>query len=105
MCYPAGTLDSKTTPPPAREDQPPMTAIPGTVEPPDHPLHQLTTSELSGYRRKLVDIHTWPVKFGGVLLGFVMDGRLCWCGRARAGTMAMAVKPSDHQNVLAKAVA
>ena len=28
-----------------------------------------------------------------------------WCGRARAGMMAMAVKPSDHQNVLANAAA
>jgi hypothetical protein len=46
-------LDSKTTPPPAREDQPPITAIPDTAEPPDHPLHQLTTFELSSYRRRL----------------------------------------------------
>jgi hypothetical protein len=46
-------LDSKTTPPPAREDQPPMTAIPGTVEPPGHPLSALTTFELSNYRRRL----------------------------------------------------
>ncbi len=30
-----------------------MTAIPGTVEPPDHPLHQLTTFELTDYRRRL----------------------------------------------------
>ena len=30
-----------------------MTAIPDTVEPPDHPLHQLTTFELSNYRRRL----------------------------------------------------
>jgi len=30
-----------------------MTAIPGTVEPPGHPLHQLTTFELSSYRRRL----------------------------------------------------
>ncbi len=30
-----------------------MTAIPDTVEPPDHPLYALTTSELSDYRRRL----------------------------------------------------
>ena len=30
-----------------------MTAEPDTVEPPDHPLHQLTTFELSDYRRRL----------------------------------------------------
>jgi len=53
LCYPAGTLDSKTTPLPAREDQPPMTAIPDTAEPPDHPLHALTTFELRNYRRRL----------------------------------------------------
>jgi len=46
-------LDSKTTPPPAREDQPPMTTEPGTVEPPGHPLQQLTTFELRNYRRRL----------------------------------------------------
>jgi hypothetical protein len=46
-------LDSKTTPPPAREDEPPMTDIPDTVALPEHPLHQLTTFELSSYRRTL----------------------------------------------------
>ncbi len=30
-----------------------MTVIPDTAEPPDHPLHQLTTYELSSYRRRL----------------------------------------------------
>lgn len=30
-----------------------MTAIPDTAEPPDHPLHQLATFELSSYRRRL----------------------------------------------------
>jgi len=30
-----------------------MTAEPGTVEPPGHPLHQLTTFELGDYRRRL----------------------------------------------------
>ena len=41
---------------------------------------------------------------GGVLLGVVVV-LLCQCGRASAGMTAMAVKPSDHQNVLANAVA
>jgi hypothetical protein len=31
----------------------PMTAIPDTVEPPDQPLHALTTFELRDYRRRL----------------------------------------------------
>jgi hypothetical protein len=30
-----------------------MTAEPDTVEPPEHPLHALTTYELSRYRRQL----------------------------------------------------
>jgi hypothetical protein len=30
-----------------------MTAEPDTVEPPDHPLHALTTFELRDYRRRL----------------------------------------------------
>jgi hypothetical protein len=30
-----------------------MTALPDTVQPPDHPLHALTTFELSDYRRRL----------------------------------------------------
>ena len=30
-----------------------MTDIPDTAKPPDHPLHQLTTFELSSYRRRL----------------------------------------------------
>ena len=30
-----------------------MTAEPATVEPPKHPLHQLTTFELRDYRRQL----------------------------------------------------
>jgi hypothetical protein len=30
-----------------------MTATPDTVKAPDHPLHQLTTCELSSYRRRL----------------------------------------------------
>jgi hypothetical protein len=30
-----------------------MTAEPVTVDPPPHPLHALTTSELSSYRRQL----------------------------------------------------
>jgi hypothetical protein len=30
-----------------------MTAEPDTVQPPDHPLHQLTTFELSSYGRRL----------------------------------------------------
>ena len=30
-----------------------MTDIPDTAEPPDHPVHQLTTFELSDYRRSL----------------------------------------------------
>ena len=30
-----------------------MTAEPVTVEPPEHPLHALTTYELSRYRRQL----------------------------------------------------
>jgi hypothetical protein len=30
-----------------------MPADPVTVEPPKHPMHALTTSELSGYRREL----------------------------------------------------
>jgi hypothetical protein len=30
-----------------------MTAEPGTVKPPEHPLHALTTYELSRYRRQL----------------------------------------------------
>jgi hypothetical protein len=30
-----------------------MTAEPGTVEPPEHPLHALTTYELSRYRSQL----------------------------------------------------
>ena len=30
-----------------------MTAEPNTVEPPDHPLHALTTFELPDYRRRL----------------------------------------------------
>jgi hypothetical protein len=30
-----------------------MTAAPDSVKPPDHPVHQLTTFELSSYRRRL----------------------------------------------------
>jgi len=30
-----------------------MTAEPDTVEPPNHPMHALTTFELSNYRRRL----------------------------------------------------
>jgi hypothetical protein len=30
-----------------------MTTDPVTVEPPEHPLHALTTFELTGYRRQL----------------------------------------------------
>jgi hypothetical protein len=51
-------MDSKPTPPETRKEQPPMTtepvpAGPLTVEPPEHPLHALTTYELSRYRREL----------------------------------------------------
>jgi hypothetical protein len=51
-------MDSKATPPDTRKEQPPMTAEPVsagavTVELPEHPLHALTTYELSRYRREL----------------------------------------------------
>jgi hypothetical protein len=35
------------------KDQPPMTAEPVTVQSPEHPMHALTTYELSRYRREL----------------------------------------------------
>jgi hypothetical protein len=51
-------MDSKPTPPDTQKEQPPMTtesapAGPVTVEPPEHPLHALTTYGLSRYRRQL----------------------------------------------------
>jgi hypothetical protein len=51
-------MDSKPTPPDSRKEQPPVTAEPVpagplTIEPPEHPLHELATYELSRYRREL----------------------------------------------------
>jgi hypothetical protein len=51
-------MDSKPTPPDNQKEQPPMTTEsapvgPVTVEPPEHPIHALTTYELSRYRRQL----------------------------------------------------
>jgi hypothetical protein len=51
-------MDSNPTPSDTRKEQPPMTAEPApagpvTVDPPEHPLHALTTYELSRYRRQL----------------------------------------------------
>jgi hypothetical protein len=46
-------MDSNPTPPDTGKEQPPMTAGPVTVEPPEHPLGALTTYELSRYRRQL----------------------------------------------------
>jgi hypothetical protein len=46
-------MGSEPTPPDIREDQSPMNAEPVTVEQPKHPMHTLTTYELSRYRREL----------------------------------------------------
>ena len=42
---------TSTTPP--ATSQPPGPADPGTVTPPQHPVHALTTYELRDYRRQL----------------------------------------------------
>jgi hypothetical protein len=39
-----------------------MPIKPITVEPPEHPLHALTTYELTYYRRRLEDALTFPDK-------------------------------------------
>jgi hypothetical protein len=51
-------MDSNPTPPDTQKEQPPMTAEPApggpvAVEPPEHPLHALTTYELLRYRGQL----------------------------------------------------
>jgi hypothetical protein len=77
-----------------------MTATPDTVKPPDHPLHQLTTFELSSYRHRLETAlaltSTPPPRYGTACKP---GSATCWPSRTTAPGSSM---PDDQRPEIAQ---